>query len=375
VAFNSDGSRLITSSDDGTVRLWHVADPRQIGKPLTGHTDFVERVVFSRDGTAILSAGRDSTVRFWDVASHRQFSTPLPVDASDIAFSATRDVFVTAGWNGSLRIWDATMPERPAAAMRTHRGSARSVIALSPDGHTLASGAAFDRRVQLWNADTGAKAGRALDVAGEADGVSALAFSPGGETLAVAYAEFETLVRLWDVASHRPIGAALRSSTDNADTVFGPLDGATSLAFRPDGETIAVGDANSTVALWDVKMQRRIGEPLRGHTDEVTSVAFAPDGGVLASGSGDGTIRLWDVDARRQLGPPLRGHAAPVTSIDFSPNGQTLVSASTDRTVRLWRNPPVSAYLRALCQYVEPRQAERLWRRAEPSLPFQQQCR
>ena len=66
----------------------------------------------------------------------------------------------------------------------------------------------------------------------------------------------------------------------------------------------------------------------------VTSVAFSPDGKTLASGSWDNTIILWDVSNRQspvQLGAPLSGHGIVVDSVAFSPDGKTLASGSADR--------------------------------------------
>jgi len=75
---------------------------------------------------------------------------------------------------------------------------------------------------------------------------------------------------------------------------------------------------------------------LRGHSGFVMSVAFSPDGKTLASGSYDNTVILWDVAKRQQVGAPLAGHSSSVTSVAFSPDGKTLVSGSYDKKVMLW---------------------------------------
>lgn len=118
-----------------------------------------------------------------------------------------------------------------------------------------------------------------------------------------------------------------------------------SVAFSPDGRTLASGNGDATVWLWRVTDPARpvaLGRPLSVPTDSVSSVAFSPHGHTLAAGGGNhstSTIQLWDVtDPARPvaLGQPLTSPTAGVNSVAFSPDGHTLASGSDLSTVQLW---------------------------------------
>jgi WD40 repeat protein len=79
----------------------------------------------------------------------------------------------------------------------------------------------------------------------------------------------------------------------------------------------------------------KLRDTLKGHTDLVRSVAYSPDGMTLASGSQDKTIKLWDVKAGKQQAT-LKGHTDWVYSVAYSPDGKTLASGSWDKTIKLW---------------------------------------
>ena len=108
-----------------------------------------------------------------------------------------------------------------------------------------------------------------------------------------------------------------------------------SVAYSPDGNTLATAGSDGRVGLWDSKTRTLIAS-LEGHQSSVLAVVFSPDGKKLASAGKDNTVMLWGVDSRKPLFPPLTGHADRIEGLAFSPDGNTLASAGYDGTVRLW---------------------------------------
>ncbi|MCM3920208.1 serine/threonine protein kinase [Frankia sp. AiPs1] len=172
---------------------------------------------------------------------------------------------------------------------------------------------------------------RGLTLSGFSDAVSSVAFSPDGHTLAGG--SWDTTVRLWDV-THR----------DQPAPIGKPLTGhslyVTSVTFSPDGRTLAVGGWDKTVQLWDMNNRNHpelLGHPLTGAAGQVNSVAFSPDGRTLAVGGWGRMIQLWDLADRTHplpLGQLLV--AGGVASVGFSPDGRTLAGGGADGVLRLW---------------------------------------
>jgi WD40 repeat protein len=157
--------------------------------------------------------------------------------------------------------------------------------------------------------------------------VRSVAFSPDGKTIAAGCGGGRNTIGgvvLWDGAGRNRLSEEPLAAKEGY---------VMSVAFSRDGKTIAAGydfDVGGGVVLWDGAGRNRLSEePLAVKEGDVRSVAFSPDGKTIAAGYGSGfggAVVLWDAAGRNRLEEPLAVKEVYVVSVAFSPDGKTIAA-------------------------------------------------
>jgi WD40 repeat protein len=287
LAFSPDGKWLAA----GGYRAVRLLDPASgaVLRTLAGPFDQLHALAWSPDGRTLAAAGGlpggFGEVCLWDTTA---WGTPwVAREHADTIYGlswrpGTRE-FATASIDKSVRIWNADTG-KPLRTLKDHADAVFG-IAYSPDGKWLATGSA-DRSVKLYQTE---EYRHVATVAGHGDTVTALGFTAKSDLLVTACADKKA--RVWPVKT----GAITNPLRDP-----GEADAISALAFSQDGGTFAWGGPNRRVKVFNGELtaEKRI---LSDAADWVYAVAVSPDGRIIAAGAADGKLYLWNEPDGRLL--------------------------------------------------------------------------
>ena len=291
---------------------------------LRGHSGTVWAALFSPDGKAIVTAGQDGTIRVWDGSSGEplRMITEKGESVNALAFSpdgrflASGSGAASSAGDNAVQLWDF-QTGRLIRTMKGHSGRVLS-LAFTPDSRFVVSGSA-DWTARLWSVPGGEPIRR---LEGHRTEVRCVACDPKGRVLATV--GYDDNVLLWDLGTYKSIRS------------FRPSGWATAaLAFSPDGRFLLTAGQDGAVRVWDVSSGRFIHQ-WGANTWFIWSLAFSPDGTLLATSSREIFPRMFAVDSSRTF-LELRGHEAITYTSAFSPDGKRLLTAGEDGTAKVWK--------------------------------------
>jgi WD40 repeat protein len=366
--WSRDGTRLATASADGTLKLWNPADGTLVHKitgsatslhllpgdagVLTGDTVGIATYQWSdgkrtayRDitdvippiwqpGRPVVTGVQTTSLSLWDTATgHRRVKLDGHTAAiAAYAFSPDGKSIVTASHDKTLRVYE-TATGSLKHTLAKHGGPVLSV-AWSGDGKEIVSGGQ-DKKTIVWDAKSG---DATHTLTNHAAGITCLAFSPGGSLLAAGGDDGKVFTYT------RPGWKAGKPLVTPNQTH--PL----SLAWTPDGKTLAVGDINGTGLFWSLAKAKLMGElPTVGSPPQINSMAIYAKGEMLATARGNHTLVVWSTATGKST------HTMPTMApaqhvVWATPH---LAVASQDRCCRFFE--PISGRLRGML-IAEPEQ-------------------
>jgi WD40 repeat protein/class 3 adenylate cyclase len=319
--FSPDGKHLVAGSsgfaagDAGLVgRIWDIT-PTGGGERLTLPTrDWSSWIAFSPDGSTI-AITEGPGVTLWDTdVGRRVGAIPTDEPATGVSFAPDGARIAASGGFGAA-IWDVDSG-RLLTRFEGHDGWVTK-IHFSRDGARVVT-AGDDGTARVWDASTGAQQALIRD---RNNGILDAAISPDGNLVATMVND-PGIVRLWSASTGKLVRTILRP---------GAFVG--SVAFSNDGQIVAAGLGDGTLHLWN--LDGRELRTIRGHAAMVTAIDFDRNDDRIVTSSRDGLVKVWDAGTGDAV-LTLTGQADEVIDAAFSPDGRYVASSSVDGTVRVW---------------------------------------
>jgi RNA polymerase sigma factor (sigma-70 family) len=342
---SADGKRVAVGSaaeprDGGHIELWDVDTAKKIGASLGER--FYHLARFSPDGKRLAAVYSFAQVELWDAATQKRLRSWQAHDSQVwyLAFSADARKLLTIGLSGKVRMWDTAtgrkLHEFTPTPWKSGVKGVSPLTAFSPDGNFLALSEASEKqeaksgpatwmtRIRLWDVATG-KPVRRFECSSRQEGAwylpnfRALAFTADGKKLLTSGPD--SFLRFWDAAN----GKELRRLECD---VWPP----TCLALSRDGQSLA--HACFRIQVVDLLHPKKPTPPF-GHLMTVDAAVLTPDGRTAVTGNLEDALLVWDV-ATSRVRHRFPGHTRGVRILHINPDGRTLLAGGWDKTLHVW---------------------------------------
>ncbi|XP_045763111.1 periodic tryptophan protein 2 homolog [Maniola jurtina] len=236
----------------GQLLVWEWQSEQYVMKQ-QGHALDMTCLAYSPDGLYIVTGGYDGKVKVWNTTSGFCFVTfgEHKSTVTSLVFSANKKFFVSSSLDGTVRCYDLTR-YRNFRTLTSPSLVQFGCVAVDSSSELCAAGGQDVFEIFVWSI----KFGKLLEVlAGHEAPVASLAFSPNLSSSRLASASWDKTVRLWN---------CIETSSD-CDTIRLTSD-ALQVAFRPDGEEIAVSTLDGNISFFNVVTSDQTGS-IEGRND------------------------------------------------------------------------------------------------------------
>jgi len=287
---------------------------------LRGHSRSIEKLAFLSDRKRIVSASEDQTIRVWDVFTGKCLKKQDALKNWFGLFAVSPDgtFFATTAQGGTVSLWDT----ENILCIKTFGGSSKNInsIEFSPDGKRLVT-ASDDGSFRIWNLRKGVTQ---LTVKAHPETLHSASFSPDGKLIVTT--STDKRVVLWDAST----GASVK-------TIKHPTGDVVSATFDCDGKRLlTISNKDNLIRIWNIE-SGECTQTLEGHTEKVTSAIFTPNNRNIISCSKDNTVRLWEIISGGNI-RTFKGHSEPVHCLACNDTVECIISGSSDCTIHVWDN-------------------------------------
>ncbi len=316
-SFSADGRLVLTTSEDGTARLWNPATGAQL--LALKQSGQMRSASLSRNGHLLVMissnrAGQHLRVRLVALPTGRVLRQ-LPVNGVTTAsFNPAGTLLATGSEDHTAAIWQVKSG-RQLHVFADHQGGVTDAV-FGPGGRLVVT-TSSDGATRVWDTKTGTRVALIL---GHVNSVNSASFSKDGKFLVTA--SVDGTARVWQVATGRP-EAVLRAHTGSVNQG----------AFSTDGRAVVTASADGTARIWDPGTAPEL-RVLAADSGPIRAASFSPDGRLVLTAGDDGTARI--LTGRGRVLHVLQ-HPGPVKSATFSPDGKLVFTDGADRTLRVWR--------------------------------------
>jgi len=325
---------------DAKVRAWlaeaenlaaQLANMYRFSKQITGHDKAVTSLDVSADGTEFITTSDDGTVKIWGAVTGPLLKT---IDVGGQVVSA---VYSPDGkrlaWGTGTKLTIAPRMGADKPVIREDHLLSILAVRFAPSGKTMIT-CGGDKKLFARDAASGEVTAR-MD--NDEDDVTCVAFSSdskravsgSGKLTAV---QKDEVVKVWDLTGAEPKCVL---------SLGGHTRMIRAVAFSADDKFIASADNDGLIVLRHGDTGKVV-HTLKGHRAGVTDLCFRKDGLRLASASMDKTIVIWDLVSGKSV-QTLEAHTAPVRAVRFTRDERRVLSAGDDKTIIIWSLPTAGA--------------------------------